>query len=284
MLFRTILTASTLALSTLAVHADGHSHKSGYALANEGKTLLVMADFSKPSDIMSFDLGTSFDAITWRPVTGELLGYANGQIRTIDPATGKTTDLGATFMEDATTADNASVGFDFNNKIDAVRIVSSAGDNLVYFPQGFGNGDEKAGSVRRFTCLAYAAGDVNEGKTPAVFANAYTNAINGKTAEGTAQYALDAETDALVTLANNEGTLGTVGMISVSGEAADISGLGGFDIVSEAEGKDEAYAIMQMEGADTAGLYSVDLATGAMTQITPLPVGGVTGFAVSLKK
>ncbi|MEL7429290.1 MAG: DUF4394 domain-containing protein [Pseudomonadota bacterium] len=284
MLIRTILTASTLALSTLAAHADGHSHKSGYALSNEGKTLLVMADFSKPGDIMSFDLGESFDAITWRPVTGELLGYTNGKIHVIDPATGKTTNLGATFMEDAKTADNASVGFDFNNKIDAVRIVSSAGDNLVYFPQGFGNGDEKAGSVRRFTNLAYAAEDTNEGKTPAVFANAYTNAINGKTASGTAQYALDAETDSLVTLANNEGTLGTVGTITVSGKTANLAALGGFDIVSEAEGKDEAFAIMQMEGAQTAGLYSVDLATGGMKLIADLPVGGVTGFAVSLNK
>jgi len=42
------------------------------------------------------------------------------------------------------------VAFDFNNAIDAVRAVSSAGDNLVYFPVGFGDNDARANSVRRF--------------------------------------------------------------------------------------------------------------------------------------
>jgi hypothetical protein len=56
-------------------------------------------------------------------------------------------DLGATFMAEASMAEGAAVAFDFNNRIDAVRAVSSGGDNLVYFPEGFGDMDERAGSV-----------------------------------------------------------------------------------------------------------------------------------------
>lgn len=274
--------AATLCLSTGSAMADAHATPvSGYALANDGMTLVVMADIAAPNAVMTYDLDSAIDAIAWRPVTGELMGFADGAIYTIDPMSGALTNLGATFMDGATIGDGAMVALDFNNAIDAVRAVSTAGDNLVYFPEGFGDNDERAGSVRRFTDLAYAEGDANVGATPMVFANAYTNAINGMTASGTFQYALDAETDALVSLANNDGTLATIAPITVDGAEADLSAMGGFDIVSPAEGDDLAYAILQMEGAETAGLYSVDLSSGAATLMADLGMGGITAFAAS---
>jgi F420-0:gamma-glutamyl ligase-like protein len=115
-----------------------------------------------------------------------------------------------------------------------------------------------------------------------IFANAYTNAIAGMTASGTLQYALDAATDALVTLANNDGTLMTVAPVTVEGMAADLSGMGGFDIVSPEEGTDMAYAVLQMEGGANAGLYAIDLSTGAASMLADLGMGGITGFAVSM--
>lgn len=274
--------AGLIAVLGLPAYADDHVALMGHALANDGSTLLVMADLSMPGEVMAYDLATPLDAIAYRPVTGDLLGYTNGAVFTIDPSSGAMTDLGATVMEGAMVADGAMVGFDFNNAIDAVRVVSSAGDNLVYFPEGFGDNDERAGSLRRFTDLAYAAGDANEGADPMVFANAYTNAIAGMKASGTLQYALDAATDALVTLANNDGTLVTVADVTVDGMAADLSAMGGFDIASPEEGTDLAYAVLQMEGGATSGLYSIDLATGAATMLADLGVGGVTGFAVSM--
>ena len=282
MYLRPLLTVSAFAIATSSAFA-GPAAKSGYALAGQGKTLVVMKDLSKPADIKTFDLTKSISAIAYRPVTGDLLGFTNGSIYKINPATGELKDLGAKFKADAKTKSGAAVAFDFNNKIDAVRAVSSAGDNLVYFPTGFGNGDEKADSVRRFTSLAYADGDKNSGKTPAVFANAYTNAINGKKASGTFQYALDAETDSLISLANNKGTLATIGKIKIDGKPADVTQWGGFDITSAKEGKDDAYAIMQVEGKQTAGLYSVDLKSGETKTLANLPIGGITGFAVSAK-
>jgi hypothetical protein len=284
MRFSTVTAAGLLALAATPAFAAGHAQPTltGYALGNDGTTLLVMPDLAMPAEVMALDLATRLDAIAYRPVTGALLGYANGAIHDIDSATGMLTDLGATAMDGAMVADGAMVGFDFNNAIDAVRVVSSAGDNLVYFPDGFGDNDDRAGSLRRFTDLAYATGDANAGATPMIFANAYTNAVAGMTASATAQFALDAATDALVTLANNDGTLATVAPVTVDGMAVDLSGMGGFDIASPAEGSDMAYAILQMEGSDSAGLYLIDLATGAAMMQADLGMGGITGFAVSM--
>lgn len=270
-----------LALATAPAFAAGHAGKMGYALAGEGKTLVVMGDISAPGDVMTYELGTAYDAIAYRPVTGDLLGFTKSAIHILDPMSGMATDLNAEFAEDAMIGADAIVAFDFNNAIDAVRAVSSEGDNLVYFPEGFGDNDERAGSVLRFTSLAYADGDANAGATPMVFANAYTNAINGKTAESTFQYALDAATDSLVSLANNAGTLETIAPVMIDGMAADLAPMGGFDIFSPAEGEDQAYAILQLEGAENAGLYAIDLTSGEATMLADLGMGGISGFAVS---
>lgn len=275
-------TASALSLCAGLAAADGHAGTTGYALAKEGTTLVVMPSIAAPGEATTLALSTPLSAIAYRPVTGDLLGFANGALYTINTATGALTNLDADFAPNATIAPDAMVAFDFNNKIDAVRAVSSAGDNLVYFPEGFGNGDEKAGSVRRFTSLAYAEGDANEGQTPQIFANAYTNAIAGETASGTFQYALDAETNALVSLANNAGTLATIAPITVDGAAVDILPSGGFDITSPAEGTDSAYAILQLNGDESAGLYAINVSSGAATLLSDLGMGGFTGFAASM--
>ncbi len=241
-----------------------------------------MHDIAAPQTAMTLPLNAPLKAIAWRPVTGDLLGFSDGMIAKIDPMTGAVTNLNATFMDDAMIGDAPMVAFDFNNKIDAVRAVSTAGDNLVYFPEGFGDNDDRAGSVRRFTPLAYDEADAMAGTSPKVFANAYTNAINGKTASATFQYALDAETDTLISLANNAGTLATIGKITVDGTPVDLAPMGGLDIVSPAEGKNMAFAILQLEGVETAGLYTIDLETGAATMKAELGLGGITGFAASL--
>jgi len=276
------IATSLIALLAGPALADGHPTVTGYALTDDGTTLVVMGDLGMTGDAMTHQLKTPLKAIAWRPVTGELLGFSGGMIASIDPMSGEMTDLGAAFMDDAMIGEGSVVAFDFNNQIDAVRAVTSAGDNLVYFPEGFGDNDERAGSVRRFTSLAYAEGDAMAGTSPMIFANAYTNAINGKTAGETFQYALDAEADALVSLANNAGTLETIAKITVDGAPIDLAPMGGFDIVSASEGENMGFAILQMEGEDTAGLYAIDLESGAATMKADLGMGGVTGFAASL--
>ncbi len=277
---RTITAVSALSMLGGAALADDHAADMGFALANDGMTLVSMADITSPTDVQTMDLSEALDAIAWRPVTGELLGFKNGMVVTIDPASGEMTDLEASFNEDAMVADGSKVAFDFNNKIDAVRAVSSEEDNLVYFPKDF-SAEDKAGKVVRVNDLAYAEGDANAGADPVIYANAYTNAINGETAGSTFQFALDAETDSLVSLANNEGTLETIAEVTVDGEAVDLSDWGGFDIMSPSEGEDMAYAILQMEGADSAGFYTINLETGEAMMQADLGMGGFTALAIA---
>ncbi len=278
---RFLVSASALAMLAAPAFAHHHAGTTGYALSTDGASLIVMDSLAATDDARTVELTNPVRSIAWRPVTGELIGYADGAIVVIDPMTGDTMDQDATFMDDAMIGSDAVVTFDFNNAIDAVRAVSSEDDNLVYFPVGFGDMDERANSVRRFTDLFYAEGDTSEGAEPLVFANAYTNAINGMTAESTFQYALDAGANALVSLANNAGTLETIGLITIDGEPADILPVGGFDIVSPEEGTDQAYAILQVDGQDTAGLYSIDLETGAASMIADLGTADIGSFAAS---
>jgi hypothetical protein len=51
--------------------------------------------------------------------------------------------------------------------------------------------------------------------------------------------------------------------------------------VSPAAGENHGFAILQMEGVDTAGLYAIDLETGAATMLADLGMGGFTGFAAA---
>jgi len=281
MFLKTTLPVAALSLAFgSAALAQDHAGMMGYALAEDGGTLVTMADIAQPGDVETHALDTALRAIAFRPVTGQLLGFADGMIYEVDPMSGELTDLGATFMDDAMIGEGA-VAFDFNNQIDAVRAVGADGSNLVYFPEGFGDNDDRANSVRRFTDAFYVEGDMSADAEPQIFANAYTNAIAGETASATAQYAIDARANALVTLANNAGELASVGYLTLDGETVDVTDWGGFDIVSPEEGTDMAYALLQIDGEDMAGLYSVDLETGAQTELAELGMGGFTGFAVS---
>lgn len=278
-MFRTATLTSILACLAAPVLAGGHAAITGYALSADGTALTVMDNLDAPGETRRVPLSQPVRAIAWRPVTGELVGFADGKIVTIDLMTGAATDQGAAFMEGTGIDAGATIAFDVNNQIDAIRAVSTAGDNLVYFPADFG--DDKAGSVRRFTDLAYSEGDGFAGTDPQIFANAYTNAIPGAKAGGTVQYALDARTDALVSLANNAGTLGTIAPITIDGAPADILPMGGFDIVSPEEGTNLAYATLHIAGEQGTGLYALDLTSGAATRLGDLGAADVSSFAVS---
>jgi hypothetical protein len=279
---KTLISAAALTILAAPAFAAGHaSPASGYGLTNDGRTLVMFPGLVEAG--ASVDLSTPVDAIAYRPVTGDVIGITrDGMVYGIDTATGAVTAMENTVAPEVMIGADAAMGFDFNNQIDAVRAVTTDGVNLVYFPMGFGDMDPRANSVLRFTDLAYAAGDANEGSAPMIFANAYTNAINGMTASETAQYALDAETNALVTLANNAGTLATVAPITIDGAVADLSIMGGFEIVSPAEGENMAYAILMLEGADTSGLYSIDLTSGEATMMADAGMRAYTGFAAML--
>ena len=68
----TAILTSAIALAAGPVFAAGHASVSGYALADDGATLVVMADVNAPNEVMTFDLATPVKAIAWRPVTSGL--------------------------------------------------------------------------------------------------------------------------------------------------------------------------------------------------------------------
>lgn len=276
-----IAAAAALAGFAAPAFADGHAMAMmGMGLSADGSKLVMFPGLTAQGDTVELKGGT-LDAIAYRPVTGDVLGFSKtGGVYVVDIATGDLTSAGASVGEGVMMGADAAVGFDFNNKIDAVRAVASDGANLVYFPSDFG--DEKANSVLRFTDLAYADGDVNAGATPEIFANAYTNAVNGAKAADTFQYALDAGTDSLVSLANNAGTLATIAPITVDGAAVDIAAQGGFDILSAAEGDNMAVALLNIGGM--TGVYGIDLETGAATLMADAGTDGFASFAAMLAK
>ena len=285
----TILTAAMLgALASPAVAATLNGSM-GYGLAGGGNQLVIFDKLSDPTSATTLSLtGGTLDAIAYRPVTGELYGYSIGAgkasdaVYVIDTMTGALTNTGATFGAGAKIGSNARMGFDFNNAIDAARAVSTQDDNLVFFPDTFPS--TNAGTVQRFTNLAYAAGDVNEGVNADIFANAYTNAIDGQTATTTLQYALDAKTNSLVTLANNAGTLATIGKVTYNGAELDFNARGGFDIVSLSEGDNLAIALLNVPGGPamgTSGLYTIDLTTGAASFFGDPGQSSFIGFAAA---
>ena len=237
----------------------------GYSLGDNGRTLVTMSDLANPSAVSGVSVGggVTLNALAYRPMTAQLYGYSNvnNTVYLVDPNTGAVNSV-------ASTADGTSVaeiGFDFNNQVDAARIVSSAEDNLVFFP------NNSPPNIARFTNLFYGAGDPNAGQNPSVFANAYTNAVPN--ASSTQQFVLDGEWDILAMLDNNAGTLTTVGEVFVGGVPLDFSNTGGFDILSMSEGDNTAYALLTT--VTGTGLYNIDLMADGAGNVNASFLGAV---------
>ncbi len=257
------------------------SNATGYMLGNNGTTLVTIADLNAPAIATGVSIadGTgravSMSDIDYRPNTGQIYGYSNADdaVYIIDPATGLATLQAAS--PGATNVD--TLGADFNNVVDAMRMVTTADVNIVFFP------NNTPPNIATFTPPAYATGDVNEGVDPSIFANAYTNAV--PTPSTTLQFGLDATSDALVNIANNAGTLTTVGALFLNGSPFDVGVDGGLDILSFAEGDNTAIALLTTLAGQ--GLYTIPLIADGLGRINAEFVGAVstqfgllTGFAV----
>jgi hypothetical protein len=274
MMGSTHLVAGIAVAALLAVSADAATMTQGavgYALGNNGATLVTIGDLSAPSSAVGAPLRDAsgaaipLSALAWRPQTRQLYGYADqtDTVYLVDPSTGRVEAVAS--MAGATSV--GEVGFDFNNVIDAARIVSVADDNLVFFPKN------TPANIARFTDLFYGPSDPNAGRDPGVFANAYTNAVPN--ASTTLQYVLDGEWDILATLANNTGVLSTVGEIWSGDMRVDFSTTGGFDILSFAEGDNRAFALLHT--AQGGGLYSLSLMPDAQGRIQAELLGATGG-------
>ena len=234
---------------------------------------LAMPSVAKEVPLNFGDDAASIDSIAFRPNDRRLYGFSEDAdaVYQIDVDTGSTDFIVGLSQP----SDSDVSGFDFNNVLDAARIVTGDDENFVFFPADQAVADNDMASVAQFTDLFYEMGDVNEGADPLVFGNAYTNAVFPPP-DSTLQYAVDANTDVLATLGNNAGNLSTVG-----GLGLDVEAMGGLDILSLSEGMNEAYALLTVDGMQD--IYSIDLGTGAASFLgdAPTQFGELDGFAVA---
>ncbi len=187
-----------------------------------------------------------------RPADGMLYGLvSDGNVVTIDPATGKAT--GKSKLDNMLAA-GVDGTIDFNPVADRMRIIGADGSNLR------ANVDD--GKVTVDMKLKFADTDMHKGETPKIVAAAYTNSVKG--AKETTLYDVDATIGALIKQAPpNDGVLNAVGKFGVVAKSW------AFDIVNTGEGQNTGWLM----GDDT--LYSVDLATGKATSVGK--IAGVTG-------
>ncbi|WP_248277198.1 DUF4394 domain-containing protein [Brasilonema octagenarum] len=200
----------------------------------------------------------NLQGIDFRPANGLLYGVTDtDNIYTINPENGQ-----ATFVSKLSSSFNGGFqsGFDFNPVPDRLRAVGSNDQNFRTNDNGQVNVDKP---------LAYAVDDVNTGIDPNITAIAYTKSVAGATT--TQLFGIDYNLDVLV-LQNppNDGTLRTVGNLGVN-----FAPIGGFDIFTDGQGNDTAYAL------SGSVLYTIDLSTGAATKIADIPKGNFIGLAVS---
>ncbi|MBJ3783757.1 DUF4394 domain-containing protein [Devosia sp. MSA67] len=175
-----------------------------------------------------------------RPADKWLYGVTlAGEVVTIDTATGEAT-VKSTLSEKLPSYEGAIV--DFNPMADRLRLMGTDGTNHRV------NVDD--GAVTVDGSLAFEAGDMHEGETPAIVAAAYINSI-GKP-EATAMYDIDATIAGLIQqVSPNDGTLKAIGKLGVDGSTY------AFDIAATEDLTNTAYLVVDNT------LHTVDLETGA---------------------
>lgn len=207
---------------------------------------------SKP--ITGLQASENILGIDMRPATGQL--YALGstsRLYAINMSSGLATVVG--LVPFLTPLSGTSFGFDFNPTVDRIRVVSNTGQNIRLNPID--------GTV------AAVDGALNPG-TPMISAAAYTNNFPGSTV--TVLFDIDPSTDKLYTQnPPNSGTLVETGSLGI-----DVTAENGFDIGGTTN---KAYALLTVSG--TTRIYSINLTTGAATQLSAFP-NAARGFAVGL--
>ncbi|MBD2091288.1 DUF4394 domain-containing protein [Microcoleus sp. FACHB-1515] len=227
-----------------------------YALADNNRLVALDPNLIEPGKLLAFvDMsglaaGETMTAIDFRPGTGELYGLSSAdKLYTINLTTGAATQVGVGSVDTT----GFSPGFDFDPSIDRLRFVSETGENQQIDPL-------TGAIVSTDGELLYSFVDANAGFVPSVTASAYSNNVAGSSA--TALYGIDTDRDVLV-LQNDQGDLFTVGGLGVDFDRAT-----GFDILTDANGVNRGYA------ASNDTVYSIDLATGAATAVTPIVDSG----------
>lgn len=263
-----------LATIGMAFYADANAQETILGLDDNNNIVQVLSNAPAagvPVPVMGLVAGDNLVGIDFRSGTAEIyaIGSANN-VYTLDQTTFAATLVGN--FADGVNDDPAGPGalsgnqfaFDFNPAFSPptspepigtfARIISDTGTNRVIN----GNTGEYLGGAK--TDVLFGVGDSNEGAVPNIQGIAYTNSDFAPSS--TQQFGLDLNQNALVTVANNAGTLGTVGSFGnvFTGEAGfDISGV-----------TDIAYASFESGLVGGSELFTIDLTDGTVSA----PLGG----------
>jgi hypothetical protein len=222
---------------------------------------IVVVDSNSPFDVVRSGAITGLSAsesilgLDYRANGGGVYAVGSlGNVYTIDQNSFAASQVGSTLSPALV---GTSFAYDFNPVAAGgvlSRIISDTGNNRVIDSTTggyFGEPDR--------TAVFYDAGDANEGTTPNIQGIAYDGNTAGSTA--TQQYGIDADLGVLTTVANNAGTLATIGSLGLAATALtdelafDISGATG-----------TAYASLQTLGGPSQ-LYTIDLSTGGASVV-----------------
>lgn len=179
---------------------------------------------------------------------------------TLDPNSFIATPVGSTLSPSLV---GDSFAYDFNPSAAGgvlSRLISDTDNNRVIDSTTggyFGTADK--------TAVFFGMGDANEGVNPNIQGIAYDTNVSGATT--TQQFGIDASLGVLTTVANNAGTLETIGSLGPVG--VGLTDELGFDISGETGA---AFAALQT-GA-ISQLYSIDLNSGNATLIGAIGLGG----------
>jgi hypothetical protein len=229
---------------------------------------------SAPVAVTGLASGDTLVGIDVRPQNGQLYGLGrnatDGTIRlyALSARTGEATAIGG-----ATAVAGTTFGFDFNPKVDRIRVVSEAGKNLRL--------DPNTGAV------AGTDGDIS-GATTKVDGAAYTN--NEPNTTATTLYTLSGSDGKLFLQAPpNAGTQTAAKPVTFAGLPLGFSDVGGFDIAPGVDApSDDAAApagstgFASMTALGLPFLTKVDLGTGSATPVGVIGDGTrpVQGLAI----
>jgi hypothetical protein len=208
--------------------------------------------------------GGNLIGIDFRPADGKLYGLTDlGVLYTIDVSLQRFGQVQRVSTMNPRFTGGFEMLVDFNPVANALRVAGSNDQNLAVVN---GTDGSNLSTTVAQTKFAYAAGDVNAGKDPEMTGGSYTNNFVGATT--TLFYAIDADTDSLITIADKTATgssntgggqLQTIGQfVDEAGNRLNMSPTSDLDIYTDKAGKN------YLVGQTTRLLFSIDL-----SQINP---------------
>lgn len=207
--------------------------------------------------VRNLPANVDLEAIDYRPATGDIYLLDDQEnLYTFDPVSFDATLVGSFTPR----LPGLSYAFDFNPAFMSgqfARIITDTNDNRVIS----GDTGQYLAPIEK-TDVFFPVGDANAGTDPNIAGIAYTNSVFGSTS--TQQYGIDSDLGILVTVANNAGTLATIGSLGITPLTNEL----GLDISGETG---VAYASLQ--NGPNSILHTVDLSTGAATPVGVIGAG-----------